>query len=410
MSHTNSWNESSPAGSAAASTVDDVIRQLKLDLRERLELQHYFNQALTGDTQDGIHKEVSVNPASTNLELLKTLANQVVNGSNTTSMLELGATWNTTGAPTLLKFSLTKTACDAAARLLDLLVDAASVLHIDLAGAVHGSFIGSLTGNADTVTNGVYTTGAYSNPAWITSLDYAKITGIPGGSGTTIAAGIISMYGGAVAPSGWLLCQGQSLLRADYADLFAAIGVTYGAADSSHFSLPDLQQRFALGKSGAEALGDAGGTFSHTHTGPSHTHTGPSHAHAGPSHTHTGPSHTHAYTDVLNHTHAVTVTDPGHTHSTSVTGGSSGAIASGANMAPNVDATASATTGISASTANPASGVASGTTAAGGSGNTGAGGTANTDLSGTGATGAGGTGDTGTGNPPYLVVNYIIKF
>ncbi len=35
----------------------------------------------------------------------------------------------------------------------------------------------SITGNAATVTNGVYTSGSYSNPAWITSLAGSKITG-----------------------------------------------------------------------------------------------------------------------------------------------------------------------------------------------------------------------------------------
>jgi len=33
------------------------------------------------------------------------------------------------------------------------------------------------TGNAATVTNGVYTTGSYANPTWITSFDYSKLTG-----------------------------------------------------------------------------------------------------------------------------------------------------------------------------------------------------------------------------------------
>lgn len=40
------------------------------------------------------------------------------------------------------------------------------------------SFVGNLTGNADTVTNGVYTTGSYADPSWITSLDGSKITGL----------------------------------------------------------------------------------------------------------------------------------------------------------------------------------------------------------------------------------------
>lgn len=41
------------------------------------------------------------------------------------------------------------------------------------------SFVGDLTGNASTVTNGVYTTGSYADPSWITSLAWAKLTGVP---------------------------------------------------------------------------------------------------------------------------------------------------------------------------------------------------------------------------------------
>src|SRR5207253_1443565 len=36
---------------------------------------------------------------------------------------------------------------------------------------------GSISGNAATVTSGVYTTGMYADPAWITSLSGAKIAG-----------------------------------------------------------------------------------------------------------------------------------------------------------------------------------------------------------------------------------------
>ena len=42
-----------------------------------------------------------------------------------------------------------------------------------------GSLTGSITGNAATVTNGVYTTGAYANPAWITELAWSKISSAP---------------------------------------------------------------------------------------------------------------------------------------------------------------------------------------------------------------------------------------
>jgi len=78
-------------------------------------------------------------------------------------------------------------------------------------------------------------------------------------------------------------------------------------------------------------------------------------------------SHTHTYTEVLNHTHAVTITDPGHAH-TQTTSATDGATtradaSSGGTTYNNVANINSNTTGITASTANPAGGVASGTTA-----------------------------------------------
>ncbi|MBI5324362.1 MAG: hypothetical protein HZB41_03630, partial [Ignavibacteriae bacterium] len=47
-----------------------------------------------------------------------------------------------------------------------------------------GSYTIDISGNAGTVTNGVYTTGSYSDPNWITSLSGSKITGAM--TGTTI--------------------------------------------------------------------------------------------------------------------------------------------------------------------------------------------------------------------------------
>lgn len=41
------------------------------------------------------------------------------------------------------------------------------------------TFTGALVGNASTVTNGVYTTGSYADPSWITSLAWAKLSGVP---------------------------------------------------------------------------------------------------------------------------------------------------------------------------------------------------------------------------------------
>jgi len=45
-------------------------------------------------------------------------------------------------------------------------------------------------------------------------------------------------------PTGWLEENGASLLRANYPALFAVIGTMYGAADETHFNLPDMRGRF----------------------------------------------------------------------------------------------------------------------------------------------------------------------
>ena len=51
-------------------------------------------------------------------------------------------------------------------------------------------FIGSLTGNASTVTNGVYTDGSYADPTWITSLAGSKVSGNISGNAGTVTNGV----------------------------------------------------------------------------------------------------------------------------------------------------------------------------------------------------------------------------
>jgi len=94
--------------------------------------------------------------------------------------------------------------------------------------------------------------------------------------GVCRVVGEIIPFAGSVSPSAdWLPCDGASLLRADYQDLFAVIGTTYGAADGTHFNLPDLQNRVPMGV-GSNALGAQLGSATHTLTAgemPVHTHT-----------------------------------------------------------------------------------------------------------------------------------------
>lgn len=94
--------------------------------------------------------------------------------------------------------------------------------------------------------------------------------------GVCRVVGEIVLFAGSSSPdSRWLLCDGASLVRADYADLFNVIGTTFGAVDGTHFNVPDLRDRVPMGVGGS-ALGTALGAATHTLTTgemPIHTHT-----------------------------------------------------------------------------------------------------------------------------------------
>ena len=100
-------------------------------------------------------------------------------------------------------------------------------------------------------------------------------------SAALIPPGVIWEYGGAAAPSGWLLCNGDAVSRSTYAALFAIVGTAYGAGNgTTTFNVPDRRDRFGIGASGTVALGSTGGSLTTGGTAltiaqlPSHTHTG----------------------------------------------------------------------------------------------------------------------------------------
>lgn len=54
-----------------------------------------------------------------------------------------------------------------------------------------------------------------------------------------VPTGLILPYGGSTAPEGFLLCNGATINRTTYANLFKAIGTTYGVGDgSTTFRIP----------------------------------------------------------------------------------------------------------------------------------------------------------------------------
>lgn len=74
--------------------------------------------------------------------------------------------------------------------------------------------------------------------------------------GIMVPPGVIWGYGGDVAPSGFLLCDGRDYLRAgaDYVDLFAVIGTRNGTHHADYFNVPDYRGVTIRGWSGIPAI------------------------------------------------------------------------------------------------------------------------------------------------------------
>lgn len=62
-----------------------------------------------------------------------------------------------------------------------------------------------------------------------------------------VPIGTMLPYAGGEVPEGFLLCNGASLSRTEYPELFAAIGDRWGSDSASTFKLPDTHHRFFEG-------------------------------------------------------------------------------------------------------------------------------------------------------------------
>ena len=70
-----------------------------------------------------------------------------------------------------------------------------------------------------------------------------------GDGGGSVPPGAIMPYGGATAPTGYVLCDDSAKSRTDFAALFAIIGTSYGTGNgTTTFNVPDLRDRIPLGK------------------------------------------------------------------------------------------------------------------------------------------------------------------
>jgi len=85
-----------------------------------------------------------------------------------------------------------------------------------------------------------------------------------------VVAGTILPYGSTTVPTDYLLCDGTAVSRTTYSDLFAVIGTSFGVGDgSTTFNVPDMRQRFVMGKAASgtgSTFAGTGGNIDHVHS------------------------------------------------------------------------------------------------------------------------------------------------
>ena len=243
----------------------------------------------------------------------QTLTNKTITGGtvNPTTLQQGGVpAVTTTGTQTLTNKTLTSPAFSdptITGTVTGVVITSANIVDgtivnadINASAAIATS---KLDGTASTLAFGTNASAITANSLTISATELGYLDGVTSAIqtqfNTNTPVGSLIMFAGSSAPTGWLLCNGQSLsTTGTYAALHAAIGYTYGGSGAS-FNVPDLLGRAPIGVgtgSGltARSLAEKVGVESVTLTS--------------------------AQSGVPAHSHANTASDSGHTHSLTIDG------------------------------------------------------------------------------------------
>ena len=156
-------------------------------------------------------------------------------------------------------------------------------INADVTTAYHAGRRIKLIDGTGTTLYGTITLSAYNSPnttvtiGWdsgsigsgtITSTMLGITSAINTSAPTNIPVGGVIIWTQSALPNGFLLADGSLVNKVDYPALFTALGNNFGTATSTQFYLPNLSDKFIIGKGSTyNTLGGTGGTSTITPTG-----------------------------------------------------------------------------------------------------------------------------------------------
>lgn len=155
------------------------------------------------------------------------------------------------------------------------------VIAVTLQQSSDVSTLRSELANEAPVTNGAHLVGYYDSVNLNPTTVEAQLTYLTGFILSGLPSGAMIDFGGTVAPTGFLLCDGAAVSRVTYDELFAVIGVGWGNGNgTTTFNVPDIRGFVTAGAGGTlppltNTVGSTGGSATHTQTiaeMPAHTH------------------------------------------------------------------------------------------------------------------------------------------
>jgi hypothetical protein len=185
----------------------------------------FANGGTNATTADHARQNLNAMPKPTGIGIVvKTDVDSAVARNVTTSGVGLSVTnGNGTGGDIVIASSATSTNTANTPIARDANGDFA-------AHRMFGDVVGNVTGNADTVTNGVYTNQQYNDPPWLIGLAGSKVTNIPNSSlanpSITINGTVVQLGGSFSFDAGTSSNTSNAVVKRDAAGNFAAGTIT----------------------------------------------------------------------------------------------------------------------------------------------------------------------------------------